>query len=150
MQTNSFICIYDNHTMPLIKDLKLPAGVQSIEINDLESSLYQNSENSIVLLSLTGQKILRKKEKEFIQGILKAPKKTIFLILTPFEFETKTDVTWVGKQLDMPYEHKVNFEALSLDTLLKEKPYLTFDQAFKETRQIVELIALVSFNAFKG
>lgn len=50
----------------------------------------------------------------------------------------------------MLYEHKVNFEALSLDTLLKEKPYLTFDQAFKEIQQVVELIALVAFNAFDG
>ena len=150
MQKNSFFYIHSNYTMPLIKDLKLPAGVQSIEINDLESSLYQNSENSIVLLSLTGQKILRKKENNLIQELLMAPKKTIFLILTPFEFETKTDLTWVGKQLDMLYEHKVNFEELALDTLLKEKPYLTFDQAFKEIRQLVELIALVAFNAFKG
>ena len=45
----------------------------------------------------------------------------------------------------MLYEHKVNFEALSLDTL-----YLTFDQAFKEIQQVVELIALVAFNAFDG
>ena len=91
MQKNSFFYIHSNHTMPLIKDLKLPAGVQSIEINDLESSLYRNSENSIVLLSLTGQDILRKKENNLIQELLMAPKKTIFLILTPFEFETKTD-----------------------------------------------------------
>lgn len=137
MQKNSFFYIHSNHTMPLIKDLKLPAGVQSIEINDLESSLYRNSENSIVLLSLTGQDILRKKENNLIQELLMAPKKTIFLILTPFEFETKTDLQWVCEQLDMLYEHKVNFEALSLDTLLKEKPYLTFDQAFKKISKLL-------------
>lgn len=150
MQTNSFFYIRSNHTMPLIKNLKLPAGVQTVEINDLGSNLYQNSENSIVLLSLTGQDILRKKENNLIQELLMAPKKTIFLILTPFEFETKTDLQWVCEQLDMLYEHKVNFEALSLDTLLKEKPYLTFDQTFKEIQQVIELIALVAFNAFEG
>lgn len=150
MQTNSFFYIHSNHTMPLIKNLKLPVGVQSIEINDLGNSLYQNSENSIVLLRLTGQDILRKKENNLIQELLMAQKKTIFLILTPFEFETKTDLQWVCEQLDMLYEHKVNFEELALDTLLKEKPYLTFDQAFKEIQQVVELIALVAFNAFEG
>lgn len=150
MQTNSFYYIRGNHTMLLIKDLKLPVGVQTVEINDLGSSLYQNSENSIVSLSLTGQDILRKKENNLIQELLMSPKKTIFLILTPFEFETKTDLQWVCEQLDMLYEHKVNFEALSLDTLLKEKPYLTFDQAFKEIQQVVELISLVAFNAFDG
>ena len=42
MQKNSFFYIHSNHTMPLIKDLKLPAGVQSIEINDLESVIELN------------------------------------------------------------------------------------------------------------
>ena len=136
--------------MPLIKNLKLPAGVQTVEIKNLGHLAYQNFENSIVLLSLTGQDILRKKENNLIQELLMASKKTIFLILTPFEFETKTDLTWVSKQLDMLYEHKVNFEELALDTLLKEKPYLNFEQAFKEIQQVIELIALVSFNAFEG
>ena len=150
MQKNSFVYIHSNHTIPLIKNLKLPSGVKPIEINGLCCFPYQKFENSIVLLSLTGEKAMRKKEQEFIQGILKAPKKTIFLIITPFNFEYKVDLEWVYKQLEILYEHKVNFETLELSVLLKEKPYLTFDEAFKELQQIIELITLVAFKAFKG
>ena len=150
MKTNSFSYIHSNHTTPLIENIKLPLGIRPVEINGLYQFPYQKFENNIILFSLTGQDVMRKKEKKLIRDLLNAPKKTIFLILTPFNFEAKTDLNWVHEQLKMLHENKVNFEELELDALLKEKPHLTFDQAFKEIQQIIELVALVAFKAFWG
>ena len=150
MKKHSFAYIHSNHTTPLIENIKLPFRVKPKEIKDLNRYPFQNYEESIVLFSLTGDELLRKKEEKILRDILSAPPKTIFLIITPFNFEAKTDLNWVRKQLKMLHENKVNFEELELDVLLKEKPHLTFDQAFKEIQQIIELVALVAFKAFRG
>lgn len=150
MAKYSFAYIHSNHTSPLVENIKLPFKIEPKEIKGLANYPYQNFENSIILFSLTGHKLLRKKEEKLLKNILSAPKKTIFLIITPFNFEAKTDLNWVHEQLKMLQSKNVNFEALELDNLLQEKPHFTFDQAFKEIQEIIELVALVAFKAFRG
>ena len=150
MTKYSFAYIHSNHTSPLVENIKLPFKIEPKEIKGLVNYPYQNFENSIILFSLTGHELLRKKEEKLLKDILSAPKKTIFLIITPFNFEAKTDLNWVHEQLKMLQSKNVNFEALELDNLLQEKPHFTFDQAFKEIQEIIELVALVAFKAFRG
>lgn len=150
MTKYSFAYIHSNHTSPLVENIKLPFTIEPKEIKMLERYPYKRFENNIILFSLTGHELLRKKEEKLLKDILSAPKKTIFLIITPFNFEAKTDLNWVHEQLKMLQSKNVNFEALELDNLLQEKPHFTFDQAFKEIQEIIELVALVAFKAFRG
>ena len=150
MTKYSFAYIHSNHTTPLIENIKLPLGIKPKEIKMLERYPYKRFENNIILLTLTGQEALRSNEEKMIQDMLSAPKEAVFLIITPFSFEAKVNLDWVHKQLKMLHEQKVNFEALELEALLQEKPHLTFDQAFKEIQEIIELVAFVVFNSFKG
>ena len=150
MKKHSFAYIHSNHTTPLIENIKLPFQVKPKEIKNLNRYHFQNDEDCIVLFSLTGNELLRKKEEKILQDILSAPKKSIFLIVTPFNFEAKTDLNWVHEQLKILQSKNVNFEPLELDALLREKPHFTFDQAFKEIQEIIELVAFVAFKAFRG
>lgn len=143
---NLFAYIPDNRIIPFIENINLPQGLRPVEINDLCYFPYQTVENCIILLSLTGREVLREKETKLIQAILNAPKTTVFLILTPFNFETETNLNRVYKQLKILYEHKVNFEELTLN----EKPYLTYEQVFQEIQQIIVLIAQTVFKTFNG
>ena len=143
---NLFAYIPDNRVIPLIENINLPQGIRPVEINDLCYFPYQTVENCIILLSLTGREVLREKETKLIQAVLNAPKTTVFLLLTPFNFETETNLNRVYEQLKMLYEHQVNFEEL----VLNEKPYLTYEQAFQEIRQVIELIAQAIFKTFNG
>lgn len=143
---NLFAYIPDNRIIPLIENINLPQGIRPVEINDLCYFPYQTVENGIILLSLTGREVLREKETKLIQAILNAPKTTVFLILTPFNFETETNLNQVYEQLKILYEHQVNFEEL----VLNEKPYLTYEQAFQEIQQVIELIAQAVFKTFNG
>ncbi len=143
---NLFAYIPDNRIIPLIENINLPQGIRPVEINDLCYFPYQTVENCIILLSLTGREVLREKETKLIQAVLNAPKTTVFLLLTPFNFETETNLNRVYEQLKMLYEHQVNFEEL----VLNEKPYLTYEQAFQEIRQVIELIAQAIFKTFNG
>ena len=143
---NLFAYIPDNRIIPLIENINLPQGICPVEINDLCYFPYQTVENCIILLSLTGREVLREKETKLIQAILNAPKTTVFLLLTPFNFETETNLNRVYEQLKILYEHQVNFEEL----VLNEKPYLTYEQAFQEIQQVIELIAQAIFKTFNG
>lgn len=143
---NLFAYIPDNRIIPFIENINLPQGIRPVEINDLCYFPYQTVENCIILLSLTGREVLREKETKLIQAILNAPKTTVFLLLTPFNFETETNLNRVYEQLKILYEHQVNFEEL----VLNEKPYLTYEQAFQEIRQVIELIAQAIFKTFNG
>ena len=100
---NLFAYIPDNRVIPLIENINLPQGIRPVEINDLCYFPYQTVENCIILLSLTGREVLREKETKLIQAILNAPKTTVFLILTPFNFETETNLNRVYKQLKILY-----------------------------------------------
>lgn len=143
---NLFAYIPDNRIIPFIENINLPQGIRPVEINDLCYFPYQTVENCIILLSLTGREVLREKETKLIQAILNAPKTTVFLLLTPFNFETETNLNRVYEQLKILYEHQVNFEEL----VLNEKPYLTYEQAFQEIQQVIELIAQAIFKTFNG
>lgn len=143
---NLFAYIPDNRIIPFIENINLPQGIRPVEINDLCYFPYQTVENCIILLSLTGREVLREKETKLIQAILNAPKTTVFLLLTPFNFETETNLNRVYEQLKILYEHQVNFEEL----VLNEKPYLTYEQAFQEIQQVIELIAQAVFKTFNG
>ena len=145
MTTYSFYYFHNNYTTPLIIGLKLPFGIKAKEIDQIPTGL----EKAIVLLALTGQTDKRPVEEQLIKDILSTPKNT-YLIITPFNFEADVDLDWVYGQLKFLQSKNINFEPLELDNLLKEKPSITFDQGFKETQKIIELIAATTFGTFRG
>ena len=145
MTTYSFYYFHNHYSTPLITGLKLPFGIKAKEIEQIPTGL----EKAIVLLALTGQTDKLTVEEQHIKDILSTPKNT-YLIITPFNFESGVDLDWVHWQLKILQSKNINFEPLELDSLLKNKPHLTFDEAFQEIQKVIELIASTTFGTFRG
>ena len=150
MKKYAFSYIHSNHTTPLINGLKLPQGIQPRQIKNLTNYPYHCYAENIILFSLTGQPELREQEEKLVKNVLVAPINTTFLIITPFNFEAKVNLSWVHEHLNILRDKNVNFEPLELDSLLKEKPHLTFDQAFSKIQEVIELIAATAYGTFRG
>ena len=150
MTKNILAFIHNNHTTAILEEIHLPRGTKIKEIKNLKN--YSGTSNDIILFGLTGNSEIRPEEEEQIQDVLKLHNKIhpTFVIITPFSFEDKVDLSYINQKLDILKEAQVDFEILELQDLVRKYRNYTFTQAFKEIQKVLELICKVKFNKFKG
>ncbi|MBP5161002.1 MAG: hypothetical protein ILP11_03025 [Alphaproteobacteria bacterium] len=150
MKTVSFTYIHNNYTTPLLEGIRLPAGLNATQITDFNAFPYTDYQTNIVLFRLSGEKPLRRKENALIKHALTADHSFVYLIIMPFSFEKDVNRPWAYKQLSKLQDKHKNFELIDMEAYLKEMPNATFDEAFQQARQVIELICSVYANTFRG
>lgn len=145
MKKQTLAYIHNNHTTAILGGIKLPAGVKIKKIKNLKH--YLGTDSNIIMFGLTGNNEIRSKEDELIQDTLELNKKIhpTFLIISPFSFEPKVDLSFVQQKIEVLKKAKVDFSVLELMELVRKYPNFTFTQAFKVVQKKVELICKIKF-----
>lgn len=145
MKKQTLAYIHNNHTTAILGGIKLPTGTEIKKIKNLKHFL--GTDSNIIMFGLTGNNEIRSKEDELIQDTLELNKKIhpTFLIISPFSFEPKVDLSFVQQKIEVLKKAKVDLVVLELMELVREYPNFTFTQAFKVVQKKVELICKIKF-----
>jgi len=134
----------------VLENIKLPLGLKAVEVKDLTSFPYNRYKVNIIMFRLSGDPSVRKQEEDLIKAAKDWSFNNVFLILTPFHFESHVDLEWVKQQLDKLSPEKRNIEIIDMDTWFKDSCYATFSETFKSVQGLIELICTIYCDEFRG